>query len=42
VGLPDIRYARNGDVSLAYTVLGDGPIDLVYVGGFMSHLDRAA
>ena len=34
---PDIRYARNGDVSLAYQVTGDGPLDLVFVSGFVSH-----
>ena len=28
---PDIRYARSGDVAIAYQVVGDGPIDLVYV-----------
>jgi class 3 adenylate cyclase len=39
VGLPDIRYARNGDVSIAYQVVGEGPIDLVFVGGFVSHLE---
>jgi class 3 adenylate cyclase len=33
----DIRYARNGDVSLAYQVTGDGPMDLVFVSGFVSH-----
>jgi class 3 adenylate cyclase len=39
VGLPEIRYARNGDVSIAYQVIGDGPVDLVLVGGFVSHLE---
>ena len=34
----DIRYARNGDVHLAYQVLGDGPIDLVFVQGILTHL----
>ena len=34
---PDIRYARNGDVSLAYQVTGNGPLDLVFVSGFVSH-----
>jgi class 3 adenylate cyclase len=34
----DIRYARNGDVHLAYQVLGDGPIDLVFVQGVLTHL----
>ncbi|MGH8977443.1 MAG: alpha/beta fold hydrolase [Acidimicrobiia bacterium] len=36
---PSVRYARSGDVEIAYAVLGDGPIDLVYVPGFISHLD---
>jgi pimeloyl-ACP methyl ester carboxylesterase/class 3 adenylate cyclase len=36
---PKTRYARSGDVSIAYQVLGDGPIDLVFVPGFVSHLD---
>jgi pimeloyl-ACP methyl ester carboxylesterase len=34
-----IDYARNGDVHIAYTVLGDGPIDLVYTNGIWSNLD---
>jgi pimeloyl-ACP methyl ester carboxylesterase len=33
------RYARNGDVNIAYQVVGDGPIDLVVVPGFVSNLD---
>ena len=33
----EIRYARNGDVSLAYQVVGDGPLDVVLVSGFVSH-----
>jgi pimeloyl-ACP methyl ester carboxylesterase/class 3 adenylate cyclase len=28
---PEIAFARNGDIAIGYTVLGDGPIDLVYV-----------
>ena len=28
---PDVRYARSGDVAIAYQVIGEGPIDLVYV-----------
>jgi class 3 adenylate cyclase len=35
----DVRYARSGDVSIAYQVVGDGPIDLVLVYGWISHLD---
>jgi class 3 adenylate cyclase len=34
-----IRYARSGDVNIAYQVTGDGPIDLVLVHGFFSHLE---
>jgi pimeloyl-ACP methyl ester carboxylesterase/DNA-binding CsgD family transcriptional regulator len=33
------RYAKSGDVSIAYQVLGDGPLDLVFVMGWVSHLD---
>jgi class 3 adenylate cyclase len=34
-----IRYARSGDVNIAYQVTGDGPFDLVCVPGFFSHLE---
>jgi pimeloyl-ACP methyl ester carboxylesterase len=33
------RYARSGDASIAYQVVGDGPIDLVLVLGFATHLE---
>ncbi len=36
---PKTRYARSGDIDIAYQVLGDGPIDLVFVMGWVSHLD---
>lgn len=39
MGLQDVSYARNGDVSIAYTVMGAGPIDLAFVPGFVSHLE---
>jgi class 3 adenylate cyclase/pimeloyl-ACP methyl ester carboxylesterase len=36
----DIRYARCvGEIDVAYKVMGEGPIDIVYVPGFVSHLD---
>src|SRR4051812_16631581 len=39
---PDIRYAQSGDVSIAYAVVGDGPIDIVFVSGWiLSNLDVA-
>lgn len=38
---PVSAYARRHDgVSIAYQVLGDGPVDLVIVPGFMSHIDN--
>jgi pimeloyl-ACP methyl ester carboxylesterase len=36
---PETRYARIGGISIAYQVIGDGPIDLVLVPGFVSHLE---
>ena len=35
----DVQFAWNGDVTIAYEVLGDGPIDLVYLPPFQSNLD---
>lgn len=32
------KYARSGDVNIAYQVVGEGPIDLVLVLGWVSHL----
>ncbi len=34
--MPKTRYARSGDVSIAYQVVGDGPRDLVYVPGWVT------
>jgi pimeloyl-ACP methyl ester carboxylesterase len=31
---PDVQFARNGDVSIGYAVVGEGPVDLVYVPPF--------
>jgi pimeloyl-ACP methyl ester carboxylesterase len=36
---PETRYAKSGDVHIAYQVIGDGPIDLVYVPGWVSHIE---
>jgi pimeloyl-ACP methyl ester carboxylesterase/class 3 adenylate cyclase len=36
---PQTRYAKSGEINIAYQVIGDGPIDLVFVPGFISHLD---
>ena len=37
--LPETRYAQSGDVSIAYQVMGDGPIDLILAPGFFSHIE---
>ena len=37
---PITRYARNGEVNLAYQVHGDGPIDLLFVSAFISHIEH--
>ena len=36
---PPTRYAKSGDASIAYQVVGEGPIDVVLVLGFASHLE---
>ena len=37
--LPATHYAKSGDVCVAYQIFGGGPIDLVFVPGWISHLD---
>jgi class 3 adenylate cyclase len=37
---PQTRYARSGGVSIAYQVIGDGPFDLVFVPGWVSHVEH--
>ena len=37
----ETRYARSGDVSIAYQVTGEGPFDVVFVPGFLSHVELA-
>ena len=37
--IPEIRYTRSGDVNIAYQVIGEGPLDLVFVMGWVSHLE---
>jgi class 3 adenylate cyclase/alpha-beta hydrolase superfamily lysophospholipase len=34
------RYARNGDVTIAWTAVGDAPLDLMFVPGFVSHVEH--
>lgn len=36
---PETRYVQNGDVNIAYQVVGNGPVDLVFVMGWITHLE---
>lgn len=36
---PETRYVQNGDVNIAYQVVGNGPVDIVFVMGWISHLE---
>jgi pimeloyl-ACP methyl ester carboxylesterase len=35
--MPETQYAQSGDLSIAYQVLGDGPMDVVFAAGFVTH-----
>jgi pimeloyl-ACP methyl ester carboxylesterase len=37
--LPEVRYTRSGEVDIAYATLGSGPVDLVLVMGWLTHLE---
>lgn len=37
--VPKTQYTKSGDVHIAYQVTGEGPLDLVWVSGFVSHLE---
>jgi class 3 adenylate cyclase len=41
VDIPRTRYARSSELNVAYQVFGSGPIDLVYVPGWVSHVEEA-
>ena len=40
MAVPVTRYARSGDVSLAYQVVGDGPLDLLFLPGWISQIEQ--
>jgi pimeloyl-ACP methyl ester carboxylesterase len=37
--LPETRYALSGDVNIAYQTMGTGPVDIIMVPGFVSHVE---
>ena len=36
---PETRYAKSGDLNIAYQVVGDGPFDLLHIPGFVSNVE---
>jgi pimeloyl-ACP methyl ester carboxylesterase len=38
---PETRYAKSGDCHIAYQVVGRGPLDVVFIPGFVSHVEHA-
>ena len=39
MGRSETRYARSGEISIAFQVVGEGPFDLVYVPGWVSNIE---
>jgi pimeloyl-ACP methyl ester carboxylesterase/DNA-binding CsgD family transcriptional regulator len=37
--IPEVRYASSGKLRIAYQVVGNGPVDLVLIPGFVSNLE---
>src|SRR2546425_6714117 len=38
--IPETKYARSGNLHIAYQVVGDGSLDLVFVHGWISHIEH--
>ena len=38
MSVPEVHYARSGDVAIAYQVVGEGPLDLVFIRGTLADL----
>ena len=41
MAIPATRYARSGDVNIAYQVVGEGPFDLIWVPGWISNVEAS-
>ena len=37
---PVTRYARSGEASIAYQAIGDGPLDLLFLPGWISQVEH--
>src|SRR5262245_48373646 len=40
-GLPETRYTKSGDYNVAYQVIGEGDLDLLWVAGYVSNVELA-
>ncbi len=40
MNIPETRYARSGDMHIAFQVVADGPLDLLFVHGWVSHIEH--
>ena len=38
--IPETRYAKSEDCHIAYQIVGKGPIDVVFIPGFVSHVEH--
>ncbi|HLL93232.1 MAG TPA: alpha/beta hydrolase, partial [Solirubrobacteraceae bacterium] len=38
--VPITRYARSGDASIAYQVVGEGPLDLLFLTGWVTQIEQ--
>jgi pimeloyl-ACP methyl ester carboxylesterase len=38
--VPETKYARSGSLHIAYQVVGEGPVDLIFVHGWISHIEH--
>lgn len=38
--LPETKYAKSGDYHIAYQVIGTGPLDLVFMHRWISHIEH--
>ena len=41
MNVPETKFTQSGEISIAYQIVGNGPLDLVIVPGFVSHLEQA-
>src|SRR5437016_10546681 len=37
--MPETQYAQSGELSIAYQCVGDGPLDLLFIPGFVSNVE---